>query len=228
MKKKTMYSEMAYILGVFILALGTAWMERGGLGLSMVVAPAYILHLKVSQILPFFSFGMAEYSLQLVLLLGLSLWMKKGKAAYLFSFATAVIYGLLLDLCVWLTGLIPVGESIWVRLAFYGVGLPVTSLGVALLFHTYLPPAAYELTVKEISQTKQLPINKVKTTYDCISCAVAVVMSFLFFGFGHFVGVSLGTVFCALVNGWIIGLWTKFLDRCFDFEDKLNLRNFFS
>lgn len=68
MQKKTFYTELAYLIGVMLLTLGTAMMAAAGLGLSMVIAPAYLLHLKVSQVLPFFSFGLADYSLQVVLL----------------------------------------------------------------------------------------------------------------------------------------------------------------
>ena len=59
--KKVFFSEIAYVLGIIILALGTALMERADFGLSMVVAPAYLLHLKISQYITVFSFGMSEY-----------------------------------------------------------------------------------------------------------------------------------------------------------------------
>jgi len=97
MKKKTMYTEMAYVLGIVILALGTALMEKADFGMSMVVAPAYLLHLKISQTLPFFSFGMAEYTLQAVVIVLLALVMRRFRLSYLFSFCTAVIYGFVLD-----------------------------------------------------------------------------------------------------------------------------------
>lgn len=59
--KRVFYCEIAYVAGIIVLALGTAFMERSDFGMSMVVAPAYLIHLKVSQFLPFFSFGMSEY-----------------------------------------------------------------------------------------------------------------------------------------------------------------------
>ena len=51
MKKRIFYTEIAYILGLIALALGTAFMEKADFGLSMVVAPPYILHLKISEFL---------------------------------------------------------------------------------------------------------------------------------------------------------------------------------
>jgi len=81
MKKKTFYTELAYVVGIITLAIGTALMEKASFGMSMVVAPAYIIHLKVSEVLPFFSFGMAEYTLQAVLLMLMMLSMQFIKHA---------------------------------------------------------------------------------------------------------------------------------------------------
>ena len=89
--KRVFYNELTYLFGLLILALGTALMERADFGISMVVAPAYLLHLKVSEYLPFFSFGMSEYVFQAVLLILLALVMGKFKKSYLLSFATAFL-----------------------------------------------------------------------------------------------------------------------------------------
>lgn len=218
--KKVFYTELSYVLGTLILALGTALMERADFGMSMVVAPAYILHLKLSQVLPFFSFGMAEYSLQAVLLVLIGLILRRFKLSYLGSFATAVFYGVVLDGWIWAVGFIP-DWGLAGRVVFFVAGLLLGSVGVALFFHTYITPEAYELLVKEIATGKGLPISRVKTVYDCISCGVSIVLSFLFFGFGHFEGVKLGTVLCALINGRLIGAISARLESRFDFRDFL-------
>ena len=224
--KKTFYTELSYLLGILILALGTAFMERVNFGVSMVVAPAYILHLKISQILPFFSFGMAEYTLQAVLLILIAILLRKFKLTFLFSFVTAVFYGFVLDGMMALIGLLPMG-TLFGRLLFYVVGLLACSVGVALLFHTYIAPEAYELFVKELSAKYHKDIHKFKTVYDCCSCVIAILLSFIFFGFLHFEGVKLGTIFCALVNGSVIGVCSKMLERNFEFKDKFELRRYF-
>ena len=77
MKKRTLYAEAAYLLGIVILALGTALMEKAAFGMSMVVSPAYILHVKISEFLPFFTFGMAEYTFQAFLLVILGIGRKR-------------------------------------------------------------------------------------------------------------------------------------------------------
>ena len=226
MNQKTFYTEIAYLLGLLILALGTAFMERADFGVSMVVAPAYLIHLKVSEVLPFFSFGMAEYTLQAVVILAMSLILRRVKLSYFFSFVTAVLYGLTLDGAMALIALLPEG-SFGVKLGWFLIGMLLCSIGVSLLFHTYISPEAYELFVKEISAKLQKDIHKCKTAYDCVSCLIAILLSFLFFGFGHFEGVKLGTIFCALVNGSLIGRCTAWFEKRWDFQDGLPFRKYF-
>ncbi len=225
-KKKNFPTELAYLVGLTALAFGAAFMTRADFGVSMVVAPAYLLHLKVSQFLPFFSFGMAEYTLQAVLLIALGIIMRRFKWAYLFSLGTAVFYGLLLDFFMKIVACLPVELAVW-RMIYYVVGLLLCTSGVSLLFHTYISPEAYELFVKEVSAKIQMDISKFKTIYDCVSCVVAILMSFLFFGWWQFEGVKLGTIICALVNGWLIGRFTKIFEAVFEFGDGIKLRKYF-
>lgn len=220
--KSVFYCEWAYVIGLVVLAFGTALMEKADFGMSMVVAPAYLIHLKVSQYFPFFSFGIAEYVVQAVLLGLLSLAMGKIKKSYLLSFVTAFLYGTILDITIKLAGWIPDGGMAG-RVICYAAGLVICSMGVALLMRTYLPPEAYELVVKEFSQKYKLTIGKTKTIYDCCSCGIGILLSLCFFG--DFVGVKWGTIVCALINGWFIGRFSRYLEKNFLWKDALALRN---
>ena len=221
--KRTFFTEVSYVAGIIALALGTALMERADFGMSMVVAPAYLIYLKVSQYLAWFTFGMAEYCFQALVIAMLALILRRFRRRYLFSFITAFIYGNLLDLMMVAVAMLPWDGPIS-RVACYCIGLAVCALGVALLFNTYIPPEAYELFVKELSDAYGWDISRTKTVYDCCSCLVAIAMSFIFIGFGRFEGVKLGTVICALVNGWTIGQFSRLLTARFCFRDALGLR----
>lgn len=226
MKKRTFYTEVAYLLGLLLLSLGTALMEKADFGMSMVVAPAYLIYRKLNSALPFFSFGMAEYLFQFCLLAALALIRRRVKLAYLFSFATALLYGLLLDGAMALATPLR-AVSIPGRIALDFAGMLLCAAGVSLLFHTYIPPEAYELFVKELAPRCGLPLHRFKTLYDVISCAFAVALSFAFFGFGVFEGVKAGTIICALINGSLIGLFNRIWAQKMDFRDALGLRAFF-
>ena len=223
MKKHVFYSELAYIVGLVILALGTALLVYGGFGTSIVVAPAYILHLKLSQIWPFFSFGMAEYMIQAVILATLLMVFRSRKWTWLLSFVTTVLYGLILDGGSLLTTLLP--QSMPLQIALYILGILMCTMGIALLFSTYFTPAAYELLVKVLSRRFGWKLHIVKTVYDCFSCLVAVGLSFLLFG--RLEGIGIGSVVCALCYGMLIRLHTKLLERIWVFQDKFPLRRYF-
>jgi hypothetical protein len=75
--------------------------------MSMVGGPAYILHLFMSQFLPWFSFGIAEYILQTFVLLILVLILRKVKLSFFLSFGATLLYGLVLDGSMKLTALLP-------------------------------------------------------------------------------------------------------------------------
>ena len=226
-QKRVCFTELAYVFGILALAFGTAMMERADFGMSTVVAPAYLLHLKISQRFPAYSFGMSEYVLQAFLLVVLSFVVRKFKKGFLFSFVTAVVYGFALDASIRLVGLLPFSGIAW-KIFCYLAGMVVCALGVSFLFHTYISPEAYELFVKEVSETYHLEIGKVKLAYDCCSCLVSVLLSFLFFGFGRFEGVKLGTIICSFINGRLIGFLGGVLESRYRFQDALKLRPVFS
>lgn len=228
MKKRGFYTEVAYLIGLVGIALGVGFMERADFGLSMVVAPAYVLHRAISVIpgFEFFTFGVAEYTLQAVLLVLLTIFIRRFKVSYLFSFVTAVIYGYILDLILLLMPQISTDNYI-MRVLFFIIGELFCTLGVSMMFHTYISPEVYELFVSEFSKTYRLPTGRVKTVYDCTSCLVGIILSFAFFGFGNFVGIGWGTIVCALINGAIISAMSKLEDRWFEFKDATPLRKFF-
>ncbi len=226
MQKKKFYSELAYVFGLLALAVGTAMMERANLGLSMIVAPAYILHLKISQYLPFFSFGMAGFMVQGIILIFMSLILKKAKLSYLFSFITAIIYGFVLDGIIYLFSFINYSNT-FIDIILFLLGMPIVAAGVALLFNTYFPPEAYDLFVKEISAKYNFNLTKFKTAYDICSFILSVALSFIFFGWMRFEGINIGTVICAILNGFLIGCFSKLYHKFFQFEDRFNFRKYF-
>lgn len=56
-KRVCISSELTYIMAIILLALAVAILTSADFGISMIVAPAYLLSLKVGII----TFGQAEY-----------------------------------------------------------------------------------------------------------------------------------------------------------------------
>ncbi len=225
-RKPVFSTEAAYVVALITVAFGVAFMEKADWGVSMVVAPAYLVYLKLSPSMPFFTFGMAEYTLQALLLIALIILLKNFRLSYLFSFVTAVLYGFTLDFAMFCVKDLGI-EGLLSRGGVYILGMVLCAIGISFFFHSYISPEVYELFVKEVSSHIGMDINRFKTIYDCTSCLLAIVMSFAFFGLWHFEGVKLGTIFCALINGSLIGGISKCLDCCFDFKDAFKLRKYF-
>ena len=225
--KKRFSTELAYALGIVFVALGAALMERSDFGVSMVVAPAYLIYRWLSPVWSFVTFGMAEYCFQAALLVVMVILLRRFRVSYIFSFVTAVIYGFALDGFMYLGALLP-AELIWQRAAYYVIGMLCCAAGVSAMFHTYISPEVYELFVKEVSSHFNVNINRFKTVYDCVSCLIGIAISFLVFGLWRFEGVKWGTIVCALINGWIIGRFSAFYEKHWTFHDALPLRKFFT
>lgn len=198
MKKIRMSSEVAYFAAIALLSLAVAILTAANLGISMIVAPAYLLSLKTGVL----TFVQAEYVIQAGLFIVLCIILKKFKFAYLFSFVTCLIYGIALDL--------------WLRIAMFVVGATLTAFSVALFFKTYIYPQVYDFFVKAVSDKYGLKLSVLKTIVDLTCLTSSVIMTFVFFG--EIKGIGWGTLVMALLNGTLIGFFSKLLDRAFDFQ----------
>ena len=217
------YSEIAYLMGILLLAVGNSLCAFGDLGMSMVVAPAYVLHLALAEVWPWFSFGVAEYTIQALVILSLIVMTHRVKARFFLSFCTTLIYGVFLDVFMKVVALLP--SLMGLRIGAYAIGFACGSAGVAVLFTTYFPPGLYEVLVQEIIARWHGKLGVVKTVYDISSLAVAVLMSLLIFG--GLRGIGIGTVVCAFLNGTLIHLFGKAYNRLFTVKDALPWRSFF-
>ncbi|MBQ7938366.1 MAG: hypothetical protein IJ283_07740 [Oscillospiraceae bacterium] len=216
MKKKTFYTEIAYVLAIISLGFGVAFAAKAGFGVSMIAAPAYTIHLKLLEMTSAVTLGTIEYILQGIVIVLLALFVGKFKISYLFSFVTAVFSGLAIDFAIWAIAAVP-SESIVMRGVLFFTSLICCAFGVSCFFHTYVAPAAHELFVKEFAKRFGKDINKTKSAYDITLCIISIILNLVFFG--GFKGIGLGTVVTALVNGLIIAKVTMILEKHFEFKD---------
>lgn len=225
-KRVAKTGELAYMLGIILCALGVCFSAKSGFGVSMVVAPAYVLHCKLSPLFPFITFGVAEYLLQGTLIVLLCLAVRRVRFKYLLSFGTAVLYGVVLDGWRLLFGE-AVYTELWHRCLSCAFGAIVTAFAIALLLRTYLPQQGYELVVKELSERYGRTLGKVKWIYDISSLVLAVCMMLLFFGKFSFEMIGVGTLLLTVINTPLITLCGKILDRYFKFTPAIpRLRKF--
>ena len=73
-RKITIPNEIAFLLSNVILAFAVAMVSAADFGLSMIVSPAYLLHLKTGL-----TFGQAEYVVGTILFTIFCIWVRKIK-----------------------------------------------------------------------------------------------------------------------------------------------------
>lgn len=198
-------AELNFLLAYVITAVGIRLQVNAGLGLSMVAAPAYILSVKI----PWLTQGMAEWIIQGVVFLAMCLMLGKFRWRMIWSFVSALPYGLIFDGVSLLLADVK-AESMAGRLLLCMIGCVFLSMGIALFFKSYLPCQVHEMFVKAVAKDRNWNQGKVKSVYDATLLCVSVALSLLFFG--RLEGVGIGTVICTLVNGPLISLWLKLME----------------
>ena len=213
--------ELNWLLGALLVSLGVAICNRANLGVSMIAAPAFIIHDATSRVTSALSLGVIEYLVQGFIILLTCLIVKRFNWRYLLSFLTAVIYGYFIDMWMLIIGTEPF-DALWMRWIMLIVGDIVTAVGVAFFFRTYLPVEAYELCVHEIVRVHKFNFHKVKWIFDFSCLAVSIVLAFSLFGdvttfdwstiYTHsFHHIGLGTIVTTIISAPIIRLASKLL-----------------
>lgn len=209
-------NELAWVIGIVLSTLGIALYTKADFGLSMIAAPAYIIHSKMINYFDWYSQGTSEYIFQTILIIALSVIMLRFKKSYILSFLTAIVSGVVLDgWFLLMHGNAPF-ESMAIRIIAFIFGEISLTIAIAFFFRTTLPVQIYELIVNEISEKKNLEKNKVKQLYDVfmlvLSLALALVLN------KSFQGLGIGTIIITIINAPLIKIFGDILDRVFSFE----------
>ena len=134
-----------------------------------------------------------------------------------------MIYGTILDM--W-RAVIPIlnpeitapgSMPIAVRIILFVFGELLNAAMVALFFKSYIYPLVTEFFVKGMSKRYNIDINKFKKIFDLCGLAVSVMLTLVFFK--RFVGIKWGTVVIALINGELIGFFSRLFDKYFETVD---------
>lgn len=216
MKKITIHSEFVFIIAIIMLSFSVAMITAADFGVSMIVAPAYIL----SQKLGFLSFGQSEYVIQGILFILFFILMKPFKPLYFSSFLTGIMYGTVLD--IWRKIIpqfnpavtAPGSMQLTYRIIYLSFGMVITSFSISLFFRTYFYPQVYDFFVKGISKKYNLNRNKFKIIFDVSFLTISCIMTLCLFH--KFVGIGIGTIIMTSLNGLLIGLSGKIIDKYFN------------
>ena len=219
-KKPRFYSEALYVIGLFTLSFSIALMAAADLGVSVIVAPAYIL----SHKLTFLTFGQCEYLWQALVFVTFCILMGRVKLVYFDSFLTCLIYGAVLDGWRALVPLLnpaitpPGSMGMGLRILYFLIGMVGTSFSVNLFFQTYFYPQVPDFFVKGVSRRFGIDRIVFKRSFDASLLVISTAMTLLLLG--RFVGIGVGTLVMTFCNGILIGWFGRQMHKYFEIVPK--------
>ncbi|MBR3845812.1 MAG: hypothetical protein IKM40_04490 [Clostridia bacterium] len=214
MKKKiTKMGEASWVVGNILCAIGNCLVSKSAFGLSAIIAPAFIMHEKIG----FLSVGVCEYIIQGLLLALCCILIGKFKGKFIATICNILFYGACFDIVnSLLSSITPV--SIVSRILVAAIGTLITGFAIALMLRTYIPPSAYEIFVKEVSDAKGIELSRMKLVFDGSMLALSILMMLLLLGEFRFDMIGALTVISAFLNSVLIGFFGRILDKYCDFS----------
>lgn len=217
MNKVKISSELAYLIGIILMAFSVAMITAANFGVSMLIAPSLILSMKFN----FLTFGQWEYIIQGTLFLIMCIWVKKIKPIYFFSFLSSLAFATFLDLFRLLPFAKPefylaFEKSLTIRILLFIAADLLIGISLAFAFKSYLYPQTTDFFTKCITFKFNYNISKFKMIFDTAFLMISIFLSVSLFH--NFTGIGIGTVVITMFNGPLIGLFTKLLNKIFIFK----------
>lgn len=193
--------------GLFLDALGVAFVAKADFGISAVSSVAYTMN----QLFPRFTFGTWSYIYQFLLFILMCILVRHCTIIYAASFIVGVLFGYTLDFCEILIKPFPVlFES---RILYFLFGNIVLVFGIAFLLISKMPIMLQDLFTRELAEHFSISFKKIKTMFDIFCVGLSLFMALYFSG--RVIGVGVGTVISALTVGRCVD-WVKTrLERIF-------------
>lgn len=202
-KKELVKRYLIFLAGLFVNALGVAFVTKADLGTSPISSIPYVLSMKFPWTIGQFTiaFSLLLVGMQIVLL------RKKFQAVQLLQIPVSILFGYLIDfsmdtLLYWMKP-----EHYAAKLMFLAVGCIILGFGVFLevLGNVVMLPG--EGVTRAISQCLDKDFGTIKVTVDVSMCVIALLLSLILF---HEVrGVREGTIAAALLVGFLSRTYGK-------------------
>lgn len=210
--KRTILSEAALAVGILLDAAGVALITKSDLGITAVSALPYTL----SQAFPVFTYGTWYYIFQISLMLLLILRTRKFKKDYIIAFVVGFLFSFALDAATFLFGFW--AESLSFKMVYFIAGTLLLMIGVAFLINSGLPIMPQDLFTRDFSSFIGIPFKKVKTTFDISCVVISCIIALL--AIRHLIGIGLGTLLSACINGYGISFFRDWQKTRWTFKTK--------
>jgi len=203
--KKNIKRIVLYILGLFVLANGSALTINANLGVSPIVS----LPLVISEIIEI-NIGIVTTIIFIILILIQFLILRKDfKWINLTQIIFSILFGYFIDLALYIQSGLYFHEYIS-RFVIMLVGMGLISTGIVLFMEANLVPLPVEGLADVMAKVrKNGKFHIMKIIVDSAFVLIAIPLSLIYFG--TIIGIREGTVIGAILVGKLIPLIRKLL-----------------
>lgn len=206
-------SELALLIGLVGNSFAIAILNKSNFGLTTTS----LFSLVMSKAVPSLSLGTWSYLIQIAMIVGLAIYIRRVKVGYVLSFVLAILFGLLVDLFSFLIA--PLPGVLWARLFYYFLGTGILVMGIAFFVRSRLPALPVDTFTRDLTAHLQVPFKRIRTTLDVICFGLSVAVGLL--ATHGLPGIGIGTVISTLVVGTLAGRLSALLDKTFTFAPLL-------
>lgn len=212
------WQHMLLLISLFFLALGVAVCVRSNLGSSVISSAPYTFSLAGEKgIVPSYSLGMYTNILNVLLVMGQILVLRRQfQLIQLLQLAVGTVFGVLIDLSMSLTAMLPV-DTLAAQVVAMVAGSSIMALGVAMEIRCASVTMPGEGLPAAMAKKTGRPFAAMKIYVDVALVAVAVVSMYAFFGEWEWRIVGAGTLFAMIYCGMAV----RFISRHLKWFDAL-------
>lgn len=191
-----------FAAGIVINSLGIAFITKAALGTSPISSVPYVLCLALPL-----TFGQFTFILNMLFIaVQIAILRKKFRPVQFLQIGVNILFSVSIDvfmaLLFWLEP-----TFFLTKLAALLIGCAILAFGLCIEVAPNVLMVPGEGVVNAIAGTWHWRFGSIKIAFDTTLFLIACALSFLFFGFGNFVGLGIGTIISALLVGRIVNIF---------------------
>lgn len=200
-----LWQHLLLLVSLYIMTLGIAFCVRSCLGSSVISSlPMAFSIAGADGLVPALTIGEYTNIMNIVLVAAQILVLRRRfEPVQLFQLLIGFLFGALIDLNMWLTSSFSF-DTLWRQVFAQFAGCTVLAFGIAMEVRcgsVTMPGEGIQVAVCKVTG---MPFAKVKIIIDTTLVILAVISSYVFWGYWQWSIVGPGTLFAMIYVGWMV------------------------
>ncbi|MGV3226329.1 YczE/YyaS/YitT family protein [[Pasteurella] aerogenes] len=192
-----------FFVGICVSALGIVLVTKADLGTSQISSVPYVLSLAFDWL----TFGQATFVMNLIFLIMQMVLLKNPlKMSLILQIPVSILFSYFIDLQMQMFSSLTL-DTLAMQWVVLLLGCVILGLGISLEIAPNIVAVPGDAVVNVIATVKRLRFGKVKVILDVTLVAIALVLSFFYFG--DIKGIGAGTLVSALLVGRIVMFFNR-------------------